>query len=49
MSETKGCKKCQKKNTNVKQIGLAILGFYMLGSSIYGTIELFKLIVNYFK
>jgi hypothetical protein len=49
MSETKGCKQCQQKNTNSKQIALGILGFYMLGSSIYGTIELFKLIVNYFK
>lgn len=49
MSEQNGCKKCRQKNTSWKQIGLGILGFYMLGSSIYGTIVLFSNLSNYIK
>jgi len=36
------CKKCkQKTGSSMKQIGIIVLGFYILFSSIYGTIVLF--------
>lgn len=49
MTETKGCKKCQQKNTNLKQIFLGILGFYMLGCAIYVTAQLFNNLINLFR
>jgi hypothetical protein len=36
------CRKCKQKGVSKKQIGLIILGFYLLFSSIYGTIVLFN-------
>jgi hypothetical protein len=36
------CKKCKQKGVSNKQIGMIILGFYVLFSSIYGTIVLFN-------
>jgi hypothetical protein len=44
-----GCKKCKQKGPGVIQIGSIILGLYLLSSSIYGTIELFKHIISWFK
>ena len=32
------CRKCKQKGVSKKQIGIIILGFYLLFSSIYGTI-----------
>jgi hypothetical protein len=49
MSEEKECKKCNKKNTSVKQILMGLLGFYVLGTSIYGTIQIIHNIINLFK
>jgi hypothetical protein len=43
------CKTCKQKGPGTFQIGSIILGFYVLGTSIYGTIELFKHIVSWFK
>lgn len=44
------CSSC-KSNSGVNNVkwGVMILGAYMLGSSIYGTIELIKNIIEYFK
>ena len=36
------CKKCKQRGVSTKQIGLIVLGFYVLFSSIYGTIVLFN-------
>ena len=36
------CKKCRQRGVSTKQIGLIVLGFYVLFSSIYGTIILFN-------
>lgn len=44
------CNSCKSKNgvNNVKW-GVIILGFYLLGSSIYGTIEIVKNIIESLK
>jgi|LauGreDrversion4_2_1035121.scaffolds.fasta_scaffold01414_14 hypothetical protein len=43
----KECKQC-KKGLNNSQISMLVLGFYILGSSVYGTIQLIKLIKGLF-
>jgi hypothetical protein len=43
------CKTCKQKGPGTLQIGSIILGFYILISSIYGTIFFLKEIVNFFK
>lgn len=43
------CKTCKQKGPGTFQIGSIILGFYVLITSIYGTIELFKGIIYLFK
>ena len=48
MSDT-GCKQCLKKNTKPSQIGIAILGFYIIFSSIYGTKILIEHLINLIK
>ena len=40
------CESCKQKNTSNKQILLIIVGFYVLVSSIYGTITFIKEIIN---
>jgi hypothetical protein len=40
------CKKCRQRGVSTKQIGLIILGFYILFSSIYGTIKLFNDLID---
>jgi hypothetical protein len=49
MSEEKECKKCKQKNTSPKQLLMAIGGFYLLFSSIYGTIQIVHNIINLFR
>jgi hypothetical protein len=49
MSEEKKCKKCTKRNATIKQISMGLLGFYVLGTSIYGTIQIIHNIINLFK
>jgi hypothetical protein len=44
-----GCKKCKQKGPGAFQIGSIILGFYVLFSSIYGTIEIGKSIISWVK
>ena len=41
------CQTC-KKGINKKQYSMVCLGFYILGTSIYGTIELLKYIFSLF-
>jgi len=48
MSE-KECKSCKEKGTGSFQIGTIILGFYILFSSCYGTVQIVKEIINFFK
>ena len=46
MSDKKvGCKSCSK-GMSTSQKGLFVLSLYILGSSIYGTIELIQLIIS---
>ena len=40
-TEVKGCKQCQK--------GLVVLSMYILGTSIFGTIELIKYLAELLK
>ena len=47
--QTSECKTCKQKGPGTFQIGTIILGFYILLTSIYGTIELFKDIMSWFK
>lgn len=48
-NQEKSCKKCNQKGPGAIQIGSIILGFYVLFSSIYGTIEIIKSIVSWVK
>jgi hypothetical protein len=48
-NQTSGCQKCRQKGPGAIQIGSIILGFYVLFSSIYGTIEIVKSIVSWTK
>ena len=49
MQQEKECKKCKQESVSFRQIGMIILGFYMLFASVYGTIEIFKRIVSLFS
>lgn len=46
--KTTDCKKC-KKGLSKTQIGLIILSFYILISSIYGSYKLIGLLINSFN
>jgi hypothetical protein len=48
MSE-KECQTCKEKGPGKFQVGTIIFGFYMLFSSFYGTYQIVKEIINYFK
>ena len=45
----KDCKKCKQKGPGVIQIGTIILGFYLIISSVYGTIIFVENVISYFK
>lgn len=40
INSPKECKRCRQKGVSRKQIGLIVLGFYILFSSVYGTVVL---------
>ena len=42
------CKKCNQKPTSKTQYITIIGGFYVLGSSIFGTIKLVEIIISLF-
>ena len=44
-----GCKTCKQKGPSNVQYGIIILGFYILSTAIYGTIEIIKNIIEFFK
>jgi hypothetical protein len=46
-TQVNGCKTC-KKGLSTTQKSMMFLGFYIILTSIYGTIELIKLISNLF-
>lgn len=46
MSEKK-CESCKQKKVSNSQIMMIILGFYVIFSSIYGTISIFKTLIKY--
>ena len=46
---TEGCKTCKQKGPSKFQIGAIVLGFYVLGMTIYGTYTLVKDIISYFN
>jgi hypothetical protein len=45
--EEKKCDSCGKK-LGITNFGVTVLGFYLLGTSIYGTIELVKKLISLF-
>lgn len=47
MEQEKGCSKCKKGLSN-QQIGLGIISLFILGTSIYGTINLIQKIISFF-
>ena len=49
MSEEQGCKKCKQKNTDYKQWSAGVLGFWVLGTSIYGSWILIDKFIDYLK
>ena len=48
MSE-KECQTCKQKGPGKFQVGTIIFGFYMLFATCYGTIQIVKDIINFFK
>ena len=47
MEKEKGCSKC-KKGLSGQQIGLGLLSLFILGTSIYGTIDIITKIISFF-
>lgn len=45
---TKTCSQCSQSTSSVKQISMGLIGFYIIVSSVYGTIELIKEVVGLF-
>lgn len=46
--KTEECQSCKNKGLNRNQWYLVLLSFYMLGTTVYGTIELIKYIISLF-
>ena len=42
------CNECNQNGISKNQIGIIVFGFYLLGASIYGTIEIVKNIISLF-
>ncbi len=49
MSEEQECKKCKQKNTEYKQWLTVVFGFWVLGTSIYGSLILIGKFAEYLK
>jgi hypothetical protein len=47
--QTSECKTCKQRGPSKSQIGAIILGFYVLFSSIYGTVKIIDYISSIFK
>jgi hypothetical protein len=47
--QEKECQTCKQKGPGKFQVGTIIFGFYMLFATCYGTIQIVKDIINYFK
>jgi hypothetical protein len=43
------CSRCKKTPVSKTQLATIVGGMYILGTSIYGTIQLAKLIISYFS
>jgi hypothetical protein len=46
---SKECNTCKQKGPGKAQITTIVLGFYLLGAAIYGTIQIIKDIFNIFR
>lgn len=46
--EEKKCSSCEKKKLSTTEIGTVVFGFYLLSTSIYGTVELVKKLISLF-
>ncbi len=46
--ENKPCEDCKKTEMTKIKVGMTIFGFYIVGSSIWATIELIKYIISLF-
>ena len=49
MKKEKECKSCKQTGPSIKQIGMIILGFYLLFASGYGTYLIVKDIISFFN
>jgi hypothetical protein len=47
--QEQGCQTCKQKGPGPVQIGSIVLGFYILSTSIYGTIKLVEIVMNFFS
>jgi hypothetical protein len=47
--ETKKCTKCNQSSSPIKQISMGLIGFYIIISSVYGSIQLIKEVVSFFQ
>jgi hypothetical protein len=43
-----GCKTCKQKGPGKFQVGIIVLGFYIIASAIYGTYTFINTIIQYF-
>ena len=46
-TQVTGCKQCEK-GLSTTQKGLLILGFFILGTSVYGTVKIIQLLYGLF-
>jgi len=46
-TQVTGCKQCEKGLSNTQK-GLLVLGVYILGTSVYGTVKLIQLLYSLF-
>jgi hypothetical protein len=44
-----GCSSCKQKGIKKGQIGSIVLGFYIIGAAVYGTIVIINNLINLFK
>ena len=49
MSETTGCEECKKRDSRGYQWFIVFLGFYLIFSSVYGSVILFEKLMSIFK
>ena len=49
MSEEQGCKKCKQVDFRFEQIAVGLFGFWILGTSIFGSYIIIKDFINFVR